>query len=333
MSALHTFYHIKKIDDKTATVTICRNKPLVFDILSKYEEDVKEVFSSHSELLNEDKSVSLFETESIFDYIQKSWLYDEIEWKQHHIIMKMSGGDITTLFVDYILHDKVPSWLEVCRYYSPDEMASKFDMKSCSDASILDELMFLSFDNREGKKARISTQRADSMSHIDNGRSTSEYHFNKGVNWNAIIAAVRERYSLGYEEDKDISYAIAIGVERFVKGLAPHNEEAVSKIKSLANTSSSFKSYRSAVKNFMEANNLTTISNGGGCGSIGEGYSMDYNCGFSKGSFTIKIENIILSYRDEKEFDMQDMFTVLQTFSEDTLWKAVYDQYSTNLFS
>jgi hypothetical protein len=333
MSVPNSFYQIIKNNDSSSLVTICRNEPCSFSILSRYEEEVKDVFSSHSDLLNGDKSISLFETESIFDHLDDKWLYNEDEWSQYKTIMNMSGEDITTLMVDYIREDIVPSWLEVCRWFSPEEMRNMFSIESCSDVEILDTLMFLSFDNITGERARVSLQRIDGMANLGNGRAPSEYNFNKGVDWKAIITATRERYSLAREEDKAISWAISCGINSFVNSLAPHDEKMVSGIKSLASATSSSKAYKTAVKQFMEENNLSLLSNGGGCGSIGEGYSTDYTCGFSNGGFTIKIQNIVLAYKDEENYDMQDMSTKLQTFEEDTLWTAVYNQYSTNLFS
>ena len=330
MSKLYNFFSMEK-GDKSTEVTVCRPVPIQFCVMDKYIDEVKNVFQKHSSLMIEDKVISLFESECIMDYIDKDWIYDGKAWVGHDAIMGMTGADITSLLVEYILHDTIPLWLEVCRWYSPTSMMEMFSKEpSASDASILDSLMFLSFDNKEGKGARISTQRADSMSYGDKIPST--YNFTKEVDFKAIIGAVRERYGLKEKEDGSIEGAITYCVERYLQDLGQHKEEYYDELVLLAKKSSSSKKYRLAVGTWLKESEISLVSKGGCSSSIGEGYYGGIDYGFNKGCFRISLATIVMSHRERDIPEMEEMTTDMLSLTEDDLWEAIYNEHHKGLF-
>ncbi len=330
VSPIETLYQIKAENRGVSSVTICRNTPLNFKVFTQYEDEIKETFSKHSGLLSHDKSVSLFETESIMDYVNSSWLYDESQWIDHDRVMSMDGNEITELFVNYILFDEIPEWLEVCRYNTPDKMEEKFGgVSSCSDADILDVLMFLDFDTIEGNTARVSPQRVDSLGMARGG---SDYNFEKGVDYQSIINAVRQRYGISREESKGMDYAISEAVNKYISSLVPWREELEEEIKILAKRTANTKAFKTSVKKLLEENDVSLVSNGGSCGGCGEGYSIDMDHGFNDGSFTIGTYNIVKAFSGESDFDKQEMSTKGEKFKENKLWEAVYSEFSASLF-
>jgi len=328
MSSHLNFYSISE-EDKSFQVVICRDKPLKFSVHKKYIDEVRGVIKEHPNLMKEDESISLFEHKSIIDCMDERWLYNKKEWLEHDKIMEMNGADITALFVDYIREDIVPSWLNICRWYTPLEMGSIYKDITCrSDAQILDDLMFLSFENIEGETARLSTQRVDSMSH--GYKIPTTYHFNKGVDFKAIIASVRERYNIKRAEDGDIAFAISKSIKIYLEDLTK-SKDVYNEVVVLIKASINAQKCKSAVASLLEKRGISLISNGGMSGGIGEGYYLSCTFGFNKGEFIISRADIVLSFKGEV-FSNKEMTKELMKAGTEDLWELIYQEHNKGLF-
>lgn len=325
---------------------ILKSKGVEIHFLEWCKDNVLEVVASNSHLLGGALQANLFESEALVDKMDKEWLYNDSDWNQYDIIMDINAEDACQIFVDYISNDIVPDWLTVDRIISPEWMKENFSkVGSMSDNGILELIDFLSFRNNEGEQAELAVNGISSLMYR-NLKSRSEIGsarrfmiFDK-IHLERIILAVRKRYNIKKIE-WDEGYAkknMAISfLGSLCTGLSLDKKEIIGLWQNSLDVNGFIKSCTDAGKG--DSAKQMDIGYWGSCGSVGEGFSEDWNYGFIKASCTVsfltvhKVLRLGLSQVDDCEYreflfkaEGKELWENLDIYLESTYGRGIFFQ-------
>lgn len=330
------FYSLK--DGNSERERILESNGVSFSFLGRFEEEVIKVVKENNYLLGGEVRKSLFESESLISKMEKRWMYNDKDWLEYDRIMEMNTDEACQIFVNYIKKDEVPEWLEVCRHYVPQEMANLFKGEDkLSDNEILDRVSFLSFRNIVGETAQLAVNRITSLAFTNPRESQNKYIF-KRADLKKIISAVRERYSLEKVEWGGEVFAKDEVAKIFLGDL--EHDLKIDIIDEWKNSSDT-KMFIKACKKTAGEEKVKKMDSGyhGLGGGIGEGFSSNWNFGFSKA--TCKVyqyrEQRVLLLGEESVSDDDDFQIFLFELKGNELWenldRYLGSKYGKGLFS
>jgi len=276
-------------------VRIQRQTPIVFGIKEAHVDDLIQVFNENPVLLKEDISVNLFEVQTIMDKIKKEWIYKPIGKVSASIMMGMSGKEITNLFIDYFKNGIVPEWL------AADYDIKNFCMdsdKAMSDLEILYQLSWLYFETKDSFSARLSMDRISFVGYSI--RADDVYLQNRGIDYQAIIDTVREKFGVPMGEERGLDAVIYECVMKYLRnssGGKLSDEECIE----LANSSDNPGQFKQKYKKRIRELGVSLVQSSVSSSPHVELYVARSNAGFNNGGFTISRRGIQMAYKNESK--------------------------------
>jgi len=292
-------------------------------------DEVEHILNENGELLAGERQLDLFSTESIFDLLPKTALIEEQEIETVRKFYALTGSDITAFFESYILTDTLPDWIEPQRWFTPNDLQRRFGgIASCSDQWIIQALTWSGF---EVSTLSYRTLRVGLREIYDTSRKpTSFFIFDKEIDYERIISAVRSRYGIKKSEWSGVEGALKEIASCYIRDLV--GKEKAEDIRALANKTASPAEFKKMVRGYLTANNMPLSSSAGMGGGMGDGFSVTINFGFTSPKVHLSILNTIDHYMGHPDFDPTSHTRHLKTYEDGAFWEMLRGSLAASLF-
>lgn len=321
MSTLNKQFTVKR-EDLSSHISLnilSKKKPLLsLMIVPEHEASVTETLEGNMDLIGNEKQINLFESITIMDKLEATWLYAVDKTGYSEKMMGLSGDEITELYVNYIKSGVSPEWL------TPDEEFNRLVcIDECGEDVLLSRLSRCAFVCNDDNASRLTLQQITTT--FPSTKAVCLH--DRGIDYQSILDAARVKYSIELTDSVELDDAVFEGCRKFMRGMFADTKPIVLLCEMAYNSTSSL-DFKKSIMDLAKECGVDMNTEGGYENISVGGYTLRGTHGIKKGEFTVSASGIYVAYLGYGDKLENENSRDLETFKGKNLWETMWHEFA-----
>lgn len=321
MTTLKKHYTVKREDKRShisLDILLERNPLLSLMVVPSHEDAVVKALESNIDLIGNERQINLFESITIMDKLDAAWLFAVDKTGYSEKLIRLTGDEITEIYVNYIENGVIPEWL------TPDEEFNKLIcLDECGEDVLLGRISRCGFVCNDDNASRLTLQQITTT--FPSAKAVCLH--DRGISYQSILDAARIKYGIALTESVELDDVVFEGSRRFMRSMFA-DTKPIKELCRIAYDAVNSLEFKKAIEALLKEYSIDITADGGyGDVSIG-GYSLKGMHGLKKGQFTISVSGIHMAYLGYGDKLVEENSHVLETFKGKNLWETMWYEFA-----